>query len=644
MDIGITGGLVHFLRPWWLVGFLPLGFIVFLLIRQHTESKGWESVCDAHLLPHLLVGSHQTQSRGPYILIALVWTLALFALAGPVWSKLPQPVFRAQSALVLVLDLSQSMNAEDVKPSRLTRAKHKLLDILKRRDEGQTALVVYAGEPYVVSPLTDDAKTISAMVSSLDTSLMPLQGSRSDLALRKAHELLKQSRVPKGDILLITDGIEENEALSVMQEIKGHHRISVLGVGTKDGAPIPQPGGFLKDQNGAIVIPKLDSSSLSHLARNARGRYATLTIDDQDLEAVLPVDWKMTDHQQDETTHRTTERWREEGPWLLFAILALTLPAFRQGWLGIMVLMVLLTPSPSMAFFEKDWWSRPDQQGSQALEQGDPQKAATLFEDSAWKGVAHYRAGNFEQAIKNFSQDESIDGHYNRGNAFARAGQLQEALQAYQTVLKNDPNHEDALYNHELIKKLLQQQKEQQKSSGSQSEPTQDQQSSENIQPQSESQEGESQQQRQRQANDSQSVDQSNSQTGQSQEDSTQESQRSASQESLDSSTSESQSKQESADQQLEESKAGEDGEEDRQAGEVAKTSEQQTDGEGQGSNMTAGLSKEEKTEMESQQALEQWLRRIPDDPGGLLRRKFLLEHRRRQDAGQWPHSGGKAW
>ncbi|MDR4500857.1 MAG: VWA domain-containing protein [Nitrospirales bacterium] len=643
----------HFLRPWWLAGFLPLGAVIWLLIRQRAKSTGWEAACDAHLLPHLLVGSHRVQTRGPFILVALAWILALLALAGPVWSKLPQPVFRAQSALVVVLDLSRSMDAEDVKPSRLTRAKHKLLDILKRRQEGQTALVVYAGEPHVVSPLTDDANTISSMVSSLDTDLMPLQGSRSDLALRKALELLGQSHVPKGDILLITDGADESELQSVIEAIHGHHRISVLGVGSKDGAPIPQSGGFLKDRDGEIVIPKLDVTSLAHLARSAQGRYATLTVDDQDLETVLPSDWKVTDHQQDEDNQRTTDRWREEGPWLLFAILALTLPAFRQGWLGVVALMVLLSPSPGMAFFEGDWWFRPDQQGSQALEQDNPQTAATLFEDSAWKGVAHYRAGNFEQAIEDFTQDDSIDGQYNRGNALARAGQLQEALQAYQTVLKRDPHHEDAQFNHELISKLIQQHDQQNKSPGSQNEPSQDQQSSENGQSQSESQGEQSQQPDQRQtdqqqadqqqADASQAGEQSNGQSDQPQERSSQDTERQASQQSSEPFGSETQSEREHA-EQLGESETDKSGEEMQQAEDVGDPSEQDVESEDQGSRMTAGLSREEKRDMESQQAMEQWLRRIPDDPGGLLRRKFLLEHRRRQEAGQLPYSGGQAW
>jgi Ca-activated chloride channel family protein len=145
----------HFLRPEWLWGLLPLVGLLVLLVKRGANAHVWESVCDSHLLPHVLVGTTGAKSCSPIILLGLGWTLTLVALAGPVWSQLPQPVFRAESALVIVLDVSRSMDAQDVAPSRLTRAKHKILDILQARQEGQTGLVIFAGESFVVSPLTD---------------------------------------------------------------------------------------------------------------------------------------------------------------------------------------------------------------------------------------------------------------------------------------------------------------------------------------------------------------------------------------------------------------------------------------------------------------------------------------------------------
>ncbi|MGB0909039.1 MAG: VWA domain-containing protein [Nitrospirales bacterium] len=629
----------HLLRPWWLMGFLPLGLIILLLIRQRAGSKSWESVCDPHLLPHLLIGNDRLQSRGPYVLLALVWSLCILALAGPVWSKLPQPVFRAQSALVVVLDLSLSMDAEDIPPSRLTRAKHKVLDILKHRQEGQTGLVVFSGEPYVVSPLTEDAKTIAAMVSSLDTSLMPAQGSRPDLALLQAEKLLEHSDVPSGDLLLITDGIEQGEIDAVVNTLRRHHhRVSVLGVGTIDGAPIPQSSGFVKDQDGAIVIPKLDTHALEKLAKIGQGRYATVTLDDQDLETIVPSERMIADETENPTTQRTTELWREEGPWIVLAIVALTVPAFRAGWLGVLFLMLMLTPSTSEAFFGEEWWSRPDQRGARALALQDAKKAATLFEDPSWKGVANYRDGNFQEAVENFSHDDSADSHFNRGNALARTGQLQEALQAYQTALDQAPSHEDAQHNYELIEKLLKKQENQQ-NSDSNGESSEDQQSMESEpsgEPQSK--DGGDQRSDEPRSEDEQTSAQSSS--------SAQDAEQREHQPSSGSPDEQQESNADLPQQDISEGDRSEDTAENQHAHRLANEPEQEEsiDNGDQNPMTTAGLSKEEKTELESQQALKQWLRRIPDDPGGLLRRKFLFEHRRRQEAGQLNSSGGRTW
>ena len=635
----------HFLRPWWFVGFLPLGIMIFFLVRQRVGSKGWETVCDAHLLPHLLVGSDRMQSRGPYILLATVWSLCLLALAGPVWSKLPQPVFRAQSALVLVLDLSHSMDAEDISPSRLTRAKHKVRDILKLRKEGQTALVVFSGEPYVVSPLTEDANTIASMVSSLDTSLMPVQGSRSDLALIQAKKLLEQSDVPSGNILLITDGIEGGNSQAVVKKLlSAGHRVSVLGVGTTEGAPIPQSSGFVKDENGAIVIPKLDPQKLADLAKTGQGRYAILTIDDQDLETVLPSDWAISDEKKESTTQRTTELWREEGPWLVLGIVGLSIPAFRLGWLGMLFLMLLLTPSPGEAFFSGDWWERRDQQGARAMEQENPQQAATLFEDSSWKGVAHYRAGNYQKAVESFSQDDSADGHFNRGNALARTGKLQEALEAYQAALRQTPTHEDAQHNHELIEKLLKQQENQQ-NSDSKGDSSQDKQSSESEQSEGEpSQESRGQQNGGQPSEDMHEGNQSDASSQEAGGKSSQDTEQQDSQLSSGSSEEQQGANTQLAQEENSENENGEDADESQLAGGLADEPQKDQSDNDQKSMTTAGLSKEEKIGLESQQAMEQWLRRIPDDPGGLLRQKFLFEHRRRQESGQPNTLSGKAW
>ena len=197
----------HFVRPWWLLAFLPLAWLVWSKWKRRVGSRNWEAICDPALLPHILIGNERGAKRWSTLATGLCGALAILALAGPVWQKLPQPVFSTQSALVIALDLSRSMDATDVNPSRLARARFKVADILARRGEGETALLVYAGDAFTVTPLTNDAATIESQLKALTTDIMPVQGNRTDTALSKAMELLRQAGASRGDILLITDEV-----------------------------------------------------------------------------------------------------------------------------------------------------------------------------------------------------------------------------------------------------------------------------------------------------------------------------------------------------------------------------------------------------------------------------------------------------
>ncbi|MBZ0090729.1 MAG: VWA domain-containing protein, partial [Sulfuricellaceae bacterium] len=282
----------HFLRPLWLIALLPLAAALWLMWRRRLASRSWRSVVDPRLLAHLLIGENARQGPWTLFAVGLGGLLAILALAGPAWQKLEQPVFRQQSALVVLLDLSRSMGAADVKPSRLLRAQLKLRDILRQRKEGETALIVYAATPFTVSPLTSDAHTIASQLDSLSTDLMPAQGSRPDRAIGLAEKLLKQAGASHGGVLMISDGIGGTppDALkeAVGRLVAAGHRLSVLGVGTPEGAPIPDPhGGFFKDGSGAIVLPKLDDAGLEALARQGHGAYRRLSADDSDFHALL---------------------------------------------------------------------------------------------------------------------------------------------------------------------------------------------------------------------------------------------------------------------------------------------------------------------------------------------------------------------
>ena len=323
----------HFLRPYWLLALLPLGFMLWRLRRPSGDGGAWRQVCDPHLLPHLLVHQAGRDSRLLLWLLGLGWLLAVLALAGPTWSQRPQAVLRNLEAQVIVLDLSRSMAAADLKPSRMIRARFKVADILQQRDEGLTGLVVFAGDAFTVSPLTHDTNTIAALLPELTPGLMPTQGSRADLGLRKAAELLQQAGLNQGEILLVADGDNGQATLKTTQTLrKQGFRVSVLAVGTPQGAPIPEVGGgFLKDAAGNIVVPKLNSTALQTLARAGGGRFSPISADATDLDILLADRDNL--RVETEQLERQTTVWQEQGPWLVLLLVPLMALAFRRGWL-----------------------------------------------------------------------------------------------------------------------------------------------------------------------------------------------------------------------------------------------------------------------------------------------------------------------
>ena len=236
----------HFLRPYALLALPPLLLLILLAARRRGRRSPWRSVCDPQLLPHILSGGGGGR-RWPWYGAALCALFSVLALAGPTWQRLPQPAYLNQSGLVIVLDLNAPMNAADLKPSRLVRARYKIADLLRSRHEGQTGLVVYAGDAFVVTPMTDDTNTIYSQLSVLDSSLMPSRGERADLAVDKAVSLLRRAGMRRGDVLLVAAGFDEVRLRPAVEKLRpAGDRRSVLGLGTEQGAPAPLPRGCFR--------------------------------------------------------------------------------------------------------------------------------------------------------------------------------------------------------------------------------------------------------------------------------------------------------------------------------------------------------------------------------------------------------------
>ncbi|MEO1925138.1 MAG: VWA domain-containing protein, partial [Gammaproteobacteria bacterium] len=482
----------HFIRPYWFIAIIPVAFILWKLAKRHLINKHWESVCDPELLPYILVGKSGQKKITNIVLAALVFLLIIIALAGPSWERLPQPVFQKESALVIALDLSLSMYADDIKPNRLERARFKIADLLKLRQEGQTALLVYAGDAFTVTPLTDDIKTINSLLTSLSPAIMPAPGSNTDIALTKSVELLKQAGISQGHILLVSDEVELKYESNFIRAKESGYQVSILGLGTEGGAPVSMgESGFLKDRAGTIVIPKLNQKVLSQLANAGGGYYETSQIADGDIERLNHLFNSGLESDSETETEFKTDQWHEFGPWLVLFILPIVAFGFRRGYLAILICLMISSPDDAMAFEWNDLWLNENQKAMRALENEQATVASDLFQDNEWKAAAKYKAGDYaaaEELLNEYQDERSL---YNKGNSLAKQGRYEDAITAYDQALENNPENQDAKFNKELVEKELEKQQPSQSDENSNEKSEQDSEKNEDQQSDQEQQNSE---------------------------------------------------------------------------------------------------------------------------------------------------------
>lgn len=639
----------HFLRPLWCLALIPLVVTWWILKYQSGRLKKWQTIIAPELVPLLIgEGGNRTINLRPWVLS--LGLIAVVALMGPTWNKRAVPVHKQEQAMVILFDLSPSMLASDLKPDRLTRARLKTIDLLSAYKEGTAALIAYAGDAHVVTPLTDDANTIISQLPVLHPNIMPASGSNPEAALDLAIELITNAGNTEADIVLVTDGITPGARENLHERLQNQPglRLSILGVGTEEGAPIPlNQYGFARDGQGGIVIAKLNADELQVLAQRNKGVYRTITGTDADIKALLgPLQNRSADQARE--LERKLDIWQDQGFWLVLVLLPFGLLAFRRGLLSVLpptLLVGSLLHSPaSEAGIWQDLWQTPDQQGMEALKNEDPASAQGLFEDPAWQGVAAAQSGDYAAAAEAFSQLNTADNHYNRGNALARAGDLDGAIEAYEKALELDPDIQDAADNKALVESLKNQQQNQQ---------------SQDQNGESSDQNGEQPKDGNNQGADSQS-DQDNSSSdsepgkGQQPDAESQQGNQGESSSDIPSDSASNNSGQEPS--AGEEPSAGkkpsankESSGEKEQSASNASPQDEQPGGENEtASNSSAGEQEPDQSEpreadQEGQQAIqgsslseeeqqnaEQWLRRVPDNPGGLLRNKFKYQAEQR--------------
>lgn len=624
----------HFIRPWWLLALFLLVIALYLIKKLQVSASGWQQIIPSHLANKLIVG--ETKAVNHSLLIPfIIGFISIVALAGPTWEKRPQPVFNVQKSSVIIMDMSYSMYSTDVSPNRLTRARFKATDLLTSLNGGEIGLIAYAGDSFIISPLTSDINNIKLLLPALSPELMPVVGSNPLAALTMANEMLMNAGYLQGNIFWLTDDADRSDIADLNKLAKNFpHTVNILGIGTSAGAPIKLPSGeLLKDNNGAIVLPHLPSSQLASLAQRFKGNYREIASDSRDIDYLLNNIAKLNKDKKEQESLVAGDQWHETGPYLLLLILPLVLYYFRRGILlsiTLPCLFFLTTPTPSFAQQKplatennqasnalsqskdsiwQDLWQTDDQQAQEKFNNQQYNDAAKQFTDPLWQGSAYYRDGKYQEALEAFQQVESIEALYNQANSLAKLQQFEESLNAYKEVLAKDPNHQAAKKNKEIIEKLLEQQQKQEQSQNEQeSEQNGEQQKNED------GQESESDNSADKTNNEETNNGQNNEESGEE-----------------DQSASEGQ--QEQGDEENNKNNAQNSDEESRQENEANKQEdEQSSEAEKQAS--SAELS-EQQIDDEEAQKHKQLLNKVTDDPYLLLRNKMRLEYKKRRHNNQ---------
>lgn len=449
---------LHFIEPRWLWLLVLVPVLAWLIGRRSAEVRVLARLADPLLLPHLLDGKPGA-SRAPVLAFVAAAILAVLALAGPAWDRQAQQLFAERAAQVVVVSMSPHMLAHDVVPDRLSRARYKVRELYAANRDGMNALIAYTGEAFTVAPLTTDAHSVDDLLTALSPDTMPVAGDDPGKAIDMAAELIRHADVRGGSIVLVTDRADSAAAAAAAHARAAGNTVSVLGLGTSRGGPVPgDDGGFLKDDQGAIVMAPRNDASLAAVASAGGGRYVATTDDQSDVTSLASA--LHGDGEGKAIEGATSGQWQDRGPWLLLPLLPIVALAFRRGWLLVLALM-FMPMAPARADGVTDAFRTRDQQAAKALADGDARRAQSLATSNGLRGAAAYRAGDFAASETALAHGADSDSQYNLGNALAKQQRYEDALAAYDHALKTNPGNADAAANRKAVADFLQKQKQQ---------------------------------------------------------------------------------------------------------------------------------------------------------------------------------------
>ena len=576
----------HFLRPYWLIGLILPVLIYLQSYSQQKAESAWSKVCDENLLDFLLIKSNGEKRKWPMISAVVAVLFLVVALAGPTWSKKSNPALSVENPVMIMLNMSGDMWQKDVSPSRIERAKYVIKDLVKTLKNTESGLIVYSKEPFMITPLTEDAAIIDNLLPALEMNIMPENGDRLDRAIDLAVERMQEAALPSGNIVVLTANV-------------GERFDAALESASKAAA-----AGYDVD---IVNMSSQNNDKLKMVAEKGRGLYISYN---KGLDLLIKKINDITAKEIKQSQNMQTV-WNDMGWYFLWLPALLLLGYFRRGLL-VIVVMFLLFGQPVQA----SWFLNDNQEALKNFKELNYGAAAEKFTDTQWKASAAYKSGDYDAAFKNFAKGNDVTALYNQGNALAKGGKIDEAIKKYEEVLQQKPDFEDAKFNLEYLKKQQKQNNQNQsKNNDNKQQQNQQQQSEQQKQQQSEQQK---QQQQSEQQNQQQQSEQQNQQQQSEQQNQQQQSEQQNQQQ---------QSEQQNQQQQSEQQKQQQQSEQQKQQ----QSEQQKQQPEEQKSVSIEASDKQSPEEREKIRARMQKFRKIPEDKGGLLRAFIKKEYAKKR-------------
>ncbi|WP_300074022.1 VWA domain-containing protein [uncultured Ruegeria sp.] len=424
---------LHFLRPVWLMLLPCIGLLWYIARRRPRKERHDARHFAPHLAAALQVGSNTRRRIQPVDSVMLCLSLLALSAAGPSWSRIPNPLIAETAPLVVALKVTPSMENTDLAPSRLDRARFKILDLIAARAGGRTALVAYAGTAHRVAPLTEDPNILRPLLQGLNPKVMPVEGDDAAAALELAREILKVAETP-GAILFVLDDLDPATVAAL----------------TKDDPEQPPVAMLVAVPSGKIPAQIKGLTGVSAVE---------LTADNRDI---TQIERQLTSVQQAAQLNDERLDWDDRGWLLLWPAAFIALLWFRRGWTmrwgaALVVVTTLQMPGSAHAEGWEDWFLTPDQQGQIAFRNKEFVRAADLFSAPMWKAHTLLRAGRYEEAAEVFAGLSSAEAAFSEGLARIGNREYRAGARAFETALNRQPDFPAAAKNAEIAWAIVEQ-------------------------------------------------------------------------------------------------------------------------------------------------------------------------------------------